>query len=620
MDEITQNPFNDIREAKTLKYMMRRKDGSLYEFDMSILTKPFEEMSNMELVLAWIKAHQIFDLLEKKMQAYTETDEYSFRDWKKAVKLDKETYAVERLAEEFLFEKFQMESHILESKSERLQSARLGLHPGEWVQTPATVLCPWDDENYNPGYVYSYRILQPKIKKHTGEGSVDITEFLVSDITGRSQDEKQKRRLLIEFNTYTASTSGSHYKKKWPYAMMITRTKDGLRIMWVRVRGKKGQKFIFGASYSMMERKKLVPKVGRSAGTNPIPLRIYEYLHQTTEVADWLPITKYITATRMNFDIAMLHPFGIDMSLLYWVGGCMDVKEIINKAYGKSGVNGVTKHMFGGRNNIDSLVKLRVAIWWARVLRDFPSTVFNNIDLDLHFPPNLSAITTHPLPLVMIKTEEETRRFFKMFGAKQAYIDDLMDPTKEDDTYYLDRYAHRLYTPISYMQDVVSAMKSITNKTHRTAIITHVKNNSMTIREIHDYVIAEHAKIKQENRKLKNTVFNKKFLKHQGTWINDDIQVIVPTQTHDLVEWGAAQENCIGTYGDIVVNGSSMILGFKDRKGNWIGHAEITSAMQLRQLLGRFNAALEDEHRKPIVKFINQKLDVNVSSTYLGAN
>jgi len=257
MDEITQNPFNDIREAKTLKYMMRRKDGSLYEFDMSILTKPFEEMSNMELVLAWIKAHQIFDLLEKKMQAYTETDEYSFRDWKKAVKLDKETYAVERLAEEFLFEKFQMESHILESKSERLQSARLGLHPGEWVQTPATVLCPWDDENYNPGYVYSYRILQPKIKKHTGEGSVDITEFLVSDITGRSQDEKQKRRLLIEFNTYTASTSGSHYKKKWPYAMMITRTKDGLRIMWVRVRGKKGQKFIFGASYSMMERKKL---------------------------------------------------------------------------------------------------------------------------------------------------------------------------------------------------------------------------------------------------------------------------------------------------------------------------------------------------------------------------
>ena len=578
MDEITQNPFPVRKETEPMKFTIKDNHGALYEYDLSILAKPFDEMSNMDLVLAWIKAHQMKNLFDKTLNVLYNDDEYGTIDfvpnWKPAIQVDDNVLDAKLLVDKFFKKDFQNSS-------------------------------TWENENYSPAYMYSYRILQPKIKKHgrkEGQGSVEIVEFLVSDLGGKSEDENKKHRLLIEFNTYAANTSGSHYQKKWPYAMMITRTKDGLRIMWVRVRGEKGHKFIFGATYSKMENKGLVPSVGRYASQNPIPTAIIEYLQNTTKFSDWMPIAKYITPPKDDIvNEGMLHPFEIDMSMLYWIGGSTDVKAIVNKAYGKSGVAGVTKHMFGGRNNIDSIEKLRIAIWWARALRDFPSTVFNSIDLNM--------FVGEP---VKYYSEAEIQKFFKIFGTKQSYIDALL--------LRVQCAPDVAFSTIGHAQDTVRMMKLITRRQHRTAIINHVKNNSMTIEEIHDFVNIEYSKIRQENKELKKNDFHKKFLKHQETWINDDIQVIVPTQTHDLVEWGATQNNCIGSYGEIVFRGDAMIIGFKDRESNWIGHAEITSSMELRQLLGKHNVALEQEHRESIVEFLKNELNINVPSYYWGAN
>ena len=372
--------------------------------------------------------------------------------------------------------------------------------------------------------------------------------------------------------------------------------------MWVRTRGNKGQKFIFGASYGSMANKKLVPSVGRYTYDNPIPVRIHEYLQNTTCFGDWMPIAKYIEPPKDDMiSTHHLHPFQINMSMLYWIGGSTDVKAIVNKAYGKSGVTGVTKHMFGGRNNIDSIEKLEIAIWFGRALRDFPATVFNDIDLNM--------FTDEPLSYY---SEKQVQKFFKTFGTKQHYIDMLLGRAR-----YVPEPA---FNGFAQAQDTMRMMKQINNRQHRNAIINHVKNNVMTIEEVHDFVNAEFAKIRQENREIRKSTFTKAFTKHADAWIGDEIQMVVPTESHDLIEWGASQNNCIGSYGHTVADGRAMIVGFKDREGNWIGHAEIDHEMELRQLLGKHNIPVEKQAREIIVKFLRNEIGVQVPTNYWGSN
>lgn len=573
MSEITQNPFPIQKEEEPMKIMIRHTNGLLYEHNLSLLTKPFEQMSNMDIVLGWIKAYQVNKFLNENMNIMTNKNEYdgfNFNPrWETLIEVDDDVLDAKNLVTKFLDHQ-------------------------------------WNDENYRPGYMYSYRFMTQKIKQHgskKGEGSVEIVEFVVSDLSAASCDESKKHRLLFEFNTYVATTSGSHYQKKWPYALMVTRTKDGLRNMWVRVRGKKGQKFIFGVSYGAMANKKLVPMTGRYASEDIVSVKLYEYLQDTTQFADWMPIAKYLEAPKDDIvSTHILHPFEIDMSMLYWIGGSNDVKAIVNKAYGKSGVTGVTKHMFGGRNNIDSIEKLQVAVWFARILRDFPATVFNNIDLNLFVGEPIRFYDTNKLS-----------KFFKTFGTRQHYIDQACSFARNNPEPAL--------THFSFAIDAMMAFKQIPTRQHRMAIVNHVKNNTMSIHEIHNYVNAEWAKIRHENKKIKGRKGSiyEQFMAKQGHWINEKIQMISPTETHELVEWGAVQNNCIGTYAEHVYRGDSMIVGFKDTLGDWIGHAEIDTNRNLRQLLGKHNKPLAQEDRSAITKYLETDLNIQVPRSYWGS-
>lgn len=561
------NPFPIRKEPEPMKLSIKHKNGEIFEHDLSLLNKPFEQLSNMEIVLAYIKAHETKKVLESNMNQLVNMFDLGHQapKWETFIDVDDQVLDAINFIEKFT-------QH------------------------------DWEEENYRPSYMYSYRLLTPKMKRGDKGGSVEITEFLVSDIGSTTDDENKKHRLLIEFNTYTATTSGSHYQKKWPYAMMITRTEGGLRTMWVRTRGNKGQKFVFGASYFAMANRKLVPSVGRYTSDNPIPVRIHEYLQKTTKFADWMPIAKYIEPPQDGAAVSyILHPFEISMSMIYWIGGSTDVKAIVNKAYGKSGVTGVTKHMFGGRNNIDSIEKLKIAIWFARALRDFPATVFNDIDLNM--------FTNEPLNFY---DQKEVRKFFKMFGTKQHYIDMLLGRVR--------CVPEPAFSTFAQAEDTIRMMKQINNRQHRSAIVNHVKNNVMTIQEVHDFVNAEFAKIRQENREIRKSTFTKPFAEHADVWIDDEIQMIVPTESHDLIEWGASQNNCIGSYGHIVADGRAMIVGFKDRQGSWIGHAEINDQMELRQLLGKHNIPVEKQAREIIVKFLQDEIGVQVPANYWGSN
>jgi hypothetical protein len=148
----------------------------------------------------------------------------------------------------------------------------------------------------------------------------------------------------------------------------------------------------------------------------------------------------------------------------------------------------------------------------------------------------------------------------------------------------------------------------------------------MNVQEIHDFVTAEFNKIKTENKKLTKTKFYKTFAEFDGKWIAEGIQMIVPKMTHDLVEWGATQNNCIGSYADRVYGGGTIIVGFKDIQGQWIGHAEIQNDVAyigtlevpisggMTQLLGKHNQPLLEETRKPIVKFLKDELNVKMNN------
>jgi hypothetical protein len=552
MDQITQNqnPFSINKEEEQMKLTIKHNNGEIFEYDLALLAKPVEEMSNMDYVLAWIKAVEVETVIRTNTNVIMNVGQ-----------LGMEAPRTETLID--------IDDSVLDAK----------LLVDKFFKNELT-----EETNYNPHYVYSFRVFKGKIglKKNQAQ----IFEMLVRDVSDQSDDDTKKHRLMIYFNSYTANSAGSHYKKKWPYALMINRTKNGLRVMWVKVNGKKGREFIFGTPYGAMAKQKLVPEI--------LEQEVYYYLTLSTKVGDWLPIMKFMNNKYyQKHNASSIHPFGITMSNIYWIGGSTDIKAIINKAYGKSGVQGVTKHMFGGRNTIDTMEKMQLAIWFARVLRDFPATVFNNIPLI----QNNQIFTNGKI--------EDYHRFFKLFGTKEHYIEQMNAEIRVTE---LDEYE------IGYCPDTVRMFKDIRSKQHRTAIINHVKNHVMSFRDVHDYINAELAKIKRENKEVKKTLFTNKFLKHQGAWISDGIQIVVPTESHELIEWGAIQNNCIGSYGYSVANGTTMIVGFRDIHQEWIGHALISEHMKLEQLLGKHNSHLEDNEKNIIVEYLNKEIGININS------
>ena len=75
----------------------------------------------------------------------------------------------------------------------------------------------------------------------------------------------------------------------------------------------------------------------------------------------------------------------------------------------------------------------------------------------------------------------------------------------------------------------------------------------------------------------------------------DGYKVILPTKSSDLEEWGDYMHNCIGSYRH-VINHKDRILGAITEKDKIVACFEIQNN-SMRQLLGRFNAALPTKTR-----------------------
>lgn len=460
------------------------------------------------------------------------------------------------------------------------------------------------EDGFSPLHAYSTRAVKSgsrNKRQQNGDGEyedfklfdyVSVDQMYVSEMPG------EKAGWIVEFKTATINTRGQHYEKKWPGVLFMNKTDNGYRLMW---KNKKTGAPVWGIGYSRMARKKLIPV------DTAIELTVLGLRDQLIKEEDVLKILKYMP-TEYGGTSAGLYPNGITQSDIYWIGGEMSTKKILNKAYMHH--HGVTKKIFGDINNIKTLDHLRGAINLLIIARGFNPQVLEKLNLDIV----CSYMRFNSTPLI----RKRFKSFFRDFGFKDEYLLEMFGTSEEwSNENGSITFGHTAV-------DAAHMFTQIKSRNHRTAIKQHVARSRMGVMQIHDFVTAEYNKIKTQNKSLPKNKFYNKFQEFDGKWIAEGIQMIVPKMTHDLVEWGAVQNNCIGSYADRVYEGQTIIIGFKDVESNWIGHAEIKRSStpleilkgetqgRMTQLLGKHNQPLLEETRKPIVNFLKDELNVQI--------
>lgn len=68
------------------------------------------------------------------------------------------------------------------------------------------------------------------------------------------------------------------------------------------------------------------------------------------------------------------------------------------------------------------------------------------------------------------------------------------------------------------------------------------------------------------------------------------LTIEAPTTTHTLVDWGTTMNNCIGSYGNAAVRGSSLLYAVRDSEGKMLGNMELNPKNgSIVQLVGKNN-------------------------------
>ncbi len=537
------NPF-PVKEDKPMKLIIEKQDKTILEYNLWYVNMDPTEMSSMSIVKAVYEAEKMLLKINNMYGDYVTKD---------------------RVDDINHFNAFNALNVFLNKVHKVFNEVRV-------LDDLTVKRKKFGEENFSPRHAYSIRTMKGTLK------NVTIDEMYVSEMTGEI-----KHGWKIEFQSAVYNKRGQHYKKTWPGVLYLNNTPNGYRLMWS---DKKTKTPIWAVGYDAMARRKMVPNNGL------LESYTIEFCEELLRPENVLPILKYMPLEYMGTSRYSIHPHGITQSDIYWVGGEVSTKKVLNKAYMHP--HGVTKKIFGDINNIKTFDDLRAAIQFLRLVRGFNPQVLEKLNLE---------IVKQSVQGDWRKSNEyqnNIKSFFTHFGYKDEYI----------------LQAFKTFVRLDLIADAGSIFKQIKGRTHRTAIKRHVARSRMDIEEIHNFINTEFSKIQTENKEFIKNDFWNTFGLFDGKWIAEGIQMIVPKMTHDLVDWGAVQNNCIGTYADRVYSGQTMVIGFKDAEGKWIGHADITKDMYMTQLLGKHNQALTKETRIPIIKFLKDKLKVDAPSYY----
>ena len=562
------SPF-PIKEQEPMKIMIKAKDNSIEEYNLWYVNMDPAEMSSMSIVKATYEAQQMLRKIQHMCQDYVTIDR------------------VDDISHFYAYEALIV---FVKKVDAVLYPQRFKLEDNGSLSHSMTTRRKIGEENFSPLHAYSMRVI-----KETPKESV-INEMYVSEMTGET-----KHGWRIEFKSVTYNKRGQHYVKTWPGVLYLNNTSNGYRLMWS---DKKTKTPIWAVSYGIMARRKMVPSNAWIETCTEV------FCEDLLKPKDVLPILEYMPLEHTGKGYNSIYPHGITQSDIYWVGGEKSTKKILNKAYMHP--HGVTKKIFGDINNIKTFSDLRTAIVLLRLARGFSPQALEKLDLF-----TVENFYKQKYGFEQVDVIKKIKSFFTHFGYKDEYLIQMFSDTSievidaELDTFGTMHKADNVV-------DTARTFSQIRGRNHRTAIKQHVARSRMNIEQIHEFVTLEFNKIQTENKELKKTKFYKTFAEFDRKWlapvpsIAAGIQMVVPKVTHDLVEWGATQNNCIGTYAERVYQEEVIVIGFKSGDGKWIGHAEIRNDMTMVQLLGKHNSALPKDTRALIIEFLKDKVKVKV--------
>jgi hypothetical protein len=317
------------------------------------------------------------------------------------------------------------------------------------------------------------------------------------------------------------------------------------------------------------------------------------FLNKIYKPEQVLPMLKYMDREYLSRITTQLH--GVTQSQLYWIGNETSVKKIMAKAYGKSGVDGLTKHAFGGFNNIDTIDKLMTVLTFTRAFKSFKPQFFEKITVrnNGHREWNY-----RHLDFTRRCSIKDIQDYIKYFYTR-AFEEEILSPH---------------WTPWTFTEIALTVknFKRIRSTKMRTAIRQHVKRSNFNLAETQEFISAELNKLGNANIKLKT-----KYDKYNNHKIEKTIKVVMPKIGADLIEWGAVQNNCIGGYVYKVSDGNCSIFGFKDENNQWIAHLEISKSGRLMQLLGKHNSLIDTEYYHKIIKWL-KSIGVSTNGDFWG--
>jgi len=343
---------------------------------------------------------------------------------------------------------------------------------------------------------------------------------------------------------------------------------------------------------------------------------VYEELEKIYSPEDFIPIL-----AKMQKPVGKhFYPHGIDQKLMNRFSGTTNPRDLLNKLYGKQGQQSLSKNAFGGIGKIKSFASLVVASDIVRVAKSFPTSFFDKIKL-----PDYGSI-----PCVEIGMPNDQMRnaryFFKYFNHSKIQ-NELLCNIKEDSAISIGRSDLMGYEQTCFRffdgdiwilcRDAGRMLEDIckhSTATRSRALWNNIKAFKGGIKETHDMITLEHAKIQYPEKMLSYRKDQMISLHNQR--VTDDIVSVLPKKNIDLVVWGSTQNNCIGMYGERVSGKGdcpNIIVGFMNTKtNNWVGHAQITARRDgidkwdIAQLKGKNNDALNKEDDKAIRFWLGQ--------------
>ena len=448
--------------------------------------------------------------------------------------------------------------------------------------------------------MYETRLIQ------TNTGWMMQTSVTSCYIADKDVDTKLTTRRNSKTGEMKNSSIPAH-RRNFNHIMIVTNSPSGVRML---VKDTKTKAVKWG---QFLSDQKEFGKL-HAAEISHISRHIYNILEEIYSQKDVMPIAEYLPkevdaeyVLNYNEKIQLKQLHGFTARNMYWIGGRTSLVEILNRAYGKTGQEGLTRNAFGGMKKFKHFQELEAAIILVRMFKLFPREFFDNLDIswavadkttiDKNYDGNRYEIDR----ILNVATEDinDFNKFFKTFGFRNSTI-------KWYQGFFAQTNGDTMHQ-VRIVSDTMASWKNIPLGNARKTIVSYVKQQKMNPLEIHDFVVAEAQKYAQAERKTPNTKLINQFSEKE---ILPGVIFVAPKTTHDLIDWGASQANCIGSaYSIRVANRDCYIVGFKDKVTNeWIGHARLTKDYQIEELRAKHNRDLESTMNANICKWIKQNL------------